>query len=461
MKMRKYCIVILLMLLELGGVWFYKNHSIADTPLPQNLSISQVKISGDEFVVLRNNTDLEIQLSNYWLQYFNESSLAIVGVSNSAAQLPDAKLPAHREMILSTGLAPVCGQVLVAKLPFALKDSAGLVQVVAISQNSSIIGYSPQDQVSWSNAKTNNTADLKLPSSQDSKQIWFRNSPHAGWQSGLVDYNSACQGANASEPSESSAVALGDSTGTPPYVALGTGTGSSGNGIPAADAGLAPPQISELLPNPAPPQTDANDEFVELYNPNDKAFDLSGFILRTGTTSTKDFKMPEGTTIEPKGFEAFYIVQTHLTLSNSEGQAKLLDPMGNELTMSDVYTSAKDGQAWILAAGKWQWTTKPTPGAVNTVAAPVAKSSSSGSGSKSASSSANPANSSGSPAQSDSSRSINPLILAGVGAAALLYAGYEYRHDLANALRRLRRNRTVRGSAGPVVESTGSSRAAI
>src|SRR3990167_993523 len=216
--MRKYYLVFVLMLLEMASIWLYRSSLLADPALPQNITITQVKISGEEFVVLRNNTDLDVQLSNYWLQYFNESSLA-VGVSSSSAQLPDAKLPAHGEIILSSGLAPVCGQLLVSKLPFALKDSAGLLQVVAVAQAGAVIGYQPQDQVSWSNAKTANSADLKLPSSQDTKQVWFRASGQATWQSGLVDYNSACQpGSSGSSGNLAATTTLGDSTGSPPYV---------------------------------------------------------------------------------------------------------------------------------------------------------------------------------------------------------------------------------------------------
>lgn len=447
MEMRKYCVVIFLMLIEFGGVWLFYGDSLADTPLPQSLSISQIKISGDEFVVVRNNTDADIQLGGYWLEYFNEYSLSVVGISNSSTQLPDAKLGSHREIIFSAGLAPVCGQVLVAKLPFGLKDSAGLLQIVGVNQTTGVISYRPEDQVSWSNAKTNNSAELKLPATQDSKQIWFRNSPQGAWQSGLVDYNSACSGGGSAgsgfEPASNTAT-LGDSTGTPPYVVLGTGSSSNSetSGIPAADAGLAPPQVSELLPNPAPPQTDANDEFVELYNPNDKPFDLSGFILQTGTTATHEYEFPAGTTLDAKAFEAFYISQTKLTLSNSEGQASLLDPSEKILTTSDVYADAKDGQAWIFAAGKWQWTTKPTPGAVNIVSLPISKSAVK-SAAKTKSGSGNTSSNLNGKAvvASSGGRNIHPLILAGVAGAVLLYAGYEYRDDVANTIHKFRRNR--------------------
>jgi len=38
--------------------------------------------------------------------------------------------------------------------------------------------------------------------------------------------------------------------------------------FPAADVGLVTPQLTELLPNPTAPKTDAQDEFIELYNSN-------------------------------------------------------------------------------------------------------------------------------------------------------------------------------------------------
>ena len=449
--MRKYYLLIFLMFTEMVGVWAFHQPSLADSPLGQNLSISQIKINGDEFLVLKNNTDQSIQLSDYWLQYFNEASLAVTGVSNSSAQLPVATLPARREIMINAGLAPLCGQVLATKLSIGLKDSAGLLQVVAIEQDGQIVGYRPQDQVSWSNAKTGNNADIKLASSPDSKQMWFRASAQGAWQSGLVDYNSACQGGGSSgSGGQPSTVTLGDTAGAPPYVVLGTGNGSgSQSGIPTADAGLASPQISELMPNPAPPQTDANDEFIELYNPNDKPFDLSGFILRSGVATTHDYKFPDGTTMEAKAFESFYISQTRITLSNSEGQASLLDPNGNRLTASDVYSNAKDGQSWILAGGKWQWSLKPSPNSVNIVATPVVKGSTKSSSASKTTAATKAIESGRGVAVAGKSSIIHPLILAVVAAGALLYAGYEYRNDLANILSRSSRNRSIRKGPRP------------
>jgi hypothetical protein len=222
--------------------------------------------------------------------------------------------------------------------------------------------------------------------------------------------------------------------------------------LPATDIGLVAPQISEVLPNPAPPQTDAEDEFIELYNPNDKGFDLSGFMLQVGTTTLHSYSFPAGTVIASKKFQAFFSADTGLSLSNSSGQVSLLDPTGNVLNQTDVYGAAKDGYGWVSADGLWQWTTAPTPGAVNKITTPPTKNSS-----KAGSSSKKPAstrtlaaapNSSNSSGGGTSVASLHPAILAGIGGLAVVYALYEYHNDLANQLDRLRRYREARRVAG-------------
>jgi hypothetical protein len=224
--------------------------------------------------------------------------------------------------------------------------------------------------------------------------------------------------------------------------------------IPDSDAGLAAPQISEVLPNPAPPQTDADDEFIELYNSNNNVFDLGGFSLQSGTSTLHKYTFPSGTHMDPHQFMAFYSSDTGLSLSNSEGQVKLLEPGGNVLGQTDVYGPAKDGYAWVSADGLWQWTTTSTPNAANIINAPPASKNSSKVSATTAkkttkSSKAVAANPSSSlPSGGQPATSLHPAILAGIGGLAVVYALYEYRHDLANQLYKLRRYRATRRIAG-------------
>lgn len=245
-----------------------------------------------------------------------------------------------------------------------------------------------------------------------------------------------------------------------------TGTTSSVNAsIPAADRGLQSPQITELLPNPGSPNTDAADEFVELYNNNDATFDLSGFMLYIGSTGSKHVTFPDGTTIAPHSFKAFFSSELHLSLSNSSGKVALVDPLGNQLYATDEYGAAKDDVAWALAQGKWQWTTRPTPGATNSIAAPAtATKKAATSKAKTTKTSAKSATTKQKTAKAATVSDIavanslqpdtplHPLTLAVVGSFALLYGAYEYRRDLANRFHQFRSYRTARRAARAKLE---------
>lgn len=221
-----------------------------------------------------------------------------------------------------------------------------------------------------------------------------------------------------------------------------------------ANDGLKAPMITELLPNPAAPQTDAEDEFIELYNDNDGAFELSGYKLAVGLNGTRAYTFPNGTVLPAKSFVAFYSIDTKVSLSNSNGQARLRDPNGKDIAQTSPYGTAKDGQAWALANGTWQWTTRPTPHSTNAIIAPPAttKATTKKTAASAKTASAATTRAAGKDQQvagamqeePQGTRVIHPWILAGAGVFALLYGAYEYRRDLANQLYKLRLYRTAR-----------------
>jgi hypothetical protein len=598
--MKKY-FVIFLMLLDGGFAWSLQSITLADTPLAKDLAISELKVTGDEFVVLRNTTNTSLQLNDFWLQYFNDFDLARTTSANSF-QLPSVWLKPEQEILLSAGTAAACGQVWVSKLAVGLKDSAGMLQILSLNQNGGIVGYKPQDQVSWS-SKTTDNVDIKGVSGSAAKQIYYL--ADSGWEAD--DVPPGCTATTAAvSPSTGTPEALTQNDTSPPSVLLSDTGETAADSLPSADTGLIAPQVSEILPNPALPKTDANDEYIELYNPNNQTFDLSNFKLQTAAgssyvfpdgrstlepyqfkaffSSSTNLSLPNSSgqvkllspggelleisdtyadapedsswvladglwqwtsvltpdarniitaggpsvlgdapappalkktqtyaslsisellpnpktpqtdakdefieiynpntqpvnlsgytlvsgskdnhkytiksgSIGPKAYKAFYAPETHLTLSNSDGRAKILSPGGSQIDATADYAKAPDGQSWIYAGGKWQWTTVPTPGKANTYTAPSAAASSTGSSSRFGgvtSKSAGPGGETAKPA------SVHPLILAGIGSAVLLYACYEYRHDVANLIYRLRRNRSLGRAAGQAVETTGSFRA--
>ncbi len=237
------------------------------------------------------------------------------------------------------------------------------------------------------------------------------------------------------------------------------------------NAGLPPPIITELLPDPTAPQTDADDEFVELYNPGDTAFDLSGYILETGITTKYRFVFPAGSTLAPRTFVSLFSADTHLALANGGGQARLFGPENTLLGQSQEYGPAKAAQSWALVDGTWQWTTVPTPNVQNvsspTAVAKVASVTTKAKTTKSKTAKATTAKTTKPKAASKTSKTtktsatdtvqnlalmaprapLHPSVLAATGVFALLYGAYEYRRDLANKLYQLRRNRAARSAA--------------
>lgn len=458
--MKKYYTAIFLVVMGAGFWWSLKPKFVESAPAGPQIIITQIKItsSGGQFITLYNNTASAIDLSTIQLQYFNNYDL-LKATSGKLISL-SGMVPAHGYAVVDDGPIQACYQMTVNSVSLGLSSAAGFVQV------SHFFGTtSPQvisvldDYVGWS--KSAAPGAQTLPASASA--FLQRKAPDGGQNYAGINAAGAGSWSPVNQPdgsspcdSTSAAVASGASLLGPgnspiPYTIVASSQIIST--IPADDAGLAPPQISEVLPNPAPPQTDANDEFVELYNSNDKPFDLGGFIIQVGTSTTHKYTFPDGTSIQPHDFSAFYSSDTGLSLSNSDGQVMLLDPGGNTLNKTDEYASAKDGYAWVSADGLWQWTTAATPGAANVITAPTAsKSAASDTGStkKSVKAAVTAAASSdgGGSGGTPSAVKMHPLVLAGIGSAALLYALYEYRHDLANQLYKFRRYRAARRVAG-------------
>ena len=432
----------------------------ADTANVPSLVISQLKITGSngQFITLYNATNAALDMGKYQLEYFNNYDLGkatsskLIGLSGI--------VPPHSYFMVNDSSLLLCYQLTVDSVSLGLSSTAGLVEVLAFNQASPGGSVAPvlQDYVGWS--KTAAGGAQTLPSNTnaflqrqpvDGQNNPAVNTPGIGtWQTVQPDAGNACNLVSGSNNSVAVLTGLSQllPPTEPPAVILALddnspGAAAAAASLPAADIGLMAPKITELLPNPNGTGNDATDEFIELYNPNNVNFDLSGFGLQVGTTALHSYNFAAGTSLPAHGFTAFYSATTGLSLSNSGGQSKLLDPFGNSIDATGVYTTAKDGQAWALANGKWYWTTKLTPGSANIINQPSAakkaaakttasksqasKAAAKTKGAKTSAASASQAG--GDPA---STTPIHLWTLALVAAAALLYGAYEYRVDLAN-----------------------------
>lgn len=520
MGMKKYFLVFLMLLGSFVSA-FYRALAASPPTLagPSGLALIEIKITGNEFVMLQNNTGAAISdLSRYWLYDFNNTNPLAAGVSTSNQQLPAGTLAPGQTVLLNSSGGNTCGAAVTAKLALSLTDSGGFLQVIQTNLVNGVLQQTPGDSVSWSSgANTTSGMIANVPSSTaDPAGAYYRyqntsTTPPFLWQASDVDSINLCQldvkisGSLTPGPTNPGSQFL---TGLPPPAVFvqATDDASQTSKIPASDIGLAAPIINEILPNPAPPQSDNEDEFIELYNSNDQSFDLTGFSLQVGTRTPHNFTFPSGTMLPAHGFAAFYSIDTGLSLSNTGGQARLLDPLDNIISQTDLYDSAKEGQAWALANGQWYWTISPTPNDLNTIelpqvasettttptvrfaspasqpesvitpaqTTPVAAKTTTGRAkapsttkpptARSSTRSSQPSTKSAStkpPAAVSSNNAQTPIsqpkptlgsnlhwgVLAGVGALALLYGLYEYRHDLGNRLYQLRRYRETRRTA--------------
>ncbi len=445
----------------------------AAVPTVPALSFREVKVTGDEFIVVRANQAIA-DLSAYWIGYSSTDTATNIVPTQ---QLPAISLNAGQAVLFTSDAAQTCDAVYTAKLSASLSDTKGVLQLrqlVNIDKNTST--FTTIDSVNWIKPGTTDksviTDNLDLRKETGiSMPVWYHDATNVSTQWAVGNFANC-----------SLSVAQTQATGTatpqvytwpttsdqPPAIILSLASESTGTStitesatIPASDIGLAPPQITELLPNPIGTGNDATDEFIELYNPNPKPFDLSGFVLQTGLTTKHSYTFPAATSLPPGGFVAFYSADTGLSLSNTAGESDLLDPLGSLLSQTDAYGTAKDGQSWSLAKGSWYWTTQPSPGKSNTISEPTSSASSKSSKSSTAKKSTagsvkgtKTSNVSASlpiksvPADAANVTPVHPATLAVVAALAVAYGLYEYRLDMANLFHRLKRHRALSRVAG-------------
>lgn len=436
--------------------------------VPSGLALAEIKITGNEFIMLQNNSGSTISdLSQYWLYGFNNLNPLASGVNSSTQQLPTGSLESGQTILLSQG-GPTCGAAVTTKLSISLTDSGGYLMVVKTDMINGIFQQTAGDAVSWSSGANSAPGMISgVPSNTTAPNgAWYRIKDNNlfKWQKADTDGQNVCQlkvvvsGTTVNGPKNPGNQLL---PGTPPPATIisfiPAGEDSKTNGLPPADIGLRSPVLNEILPNPASPQTDADDEFIEIYNPNDKTFDLSGFKLQTKSSTSKTkhtYTFPSGTKIEAKQFAAYPSSELTISLNNSGAQVWLLEPSGTTISQTDSYVKAKDGLAWALAKGKWYWTVAVTPNAANIISASKSAAGINGNGIGTvlgASTTVNGSNQNNSTGQNynDKASPLHQSVLVIVGLLAILYGLYEYRRDVANWIHKLKRNRKTGPPAGP------------
>jgi hypothetical protein len=485
----------------------------ADSP---DVIITEFQTNGgtasQEFIELYNTTDKDIDLASGWrLQFFNSTSVKTgtpewntnPTASNSIAL--GGTIPAEDYFLLGStdykpaGVEP--DQYYSPSSSHLMTDTGGGLQL--LSQTGTTSEYTVYDRVMWLDAKANPqlpTDVLPRPAAGKSQQrVPDENDGYVAQEGEILPFAVEADATPRTpyrepqpEPEPETPVITEAETTDPqdPAVEVVTeSTDTSQTPVEATDASnsLLPPQITELLPNPGSPLTDAKDEFIELYNPNDSALDLAGYEIEVGTSTLHAYTIPADTVIDAHGYATFYASQTNLALANNGGQARLKDSENKIVSETAAYTEAEDNRAWINNNGIWEWSVSATPGLANVLTAPAAATASSAAAknnSKTATKAATtkkaaPKKSTAKAAKkakasttkkakkakadkkSKKSQSaatttgeskpkppIHAGILVAVGVVALLYGLYEYRHDISNKFAQLREHRAHRRVGG-------------
>lgn len=462
-----------------------------DTPsqLPQ-LIISEVKVKNDtspggynEFIELYNAAETSLNLNQFVIEYYNSPAPSADATPIKKVVIADNLMLAGQFLVFAANADQIPSAL---DSPFSsLSDSGGLIRVASTDGTL-------QDQVAWTSTSSLAIAPvLYLSSSTSNKTQSFTRqsdsqgslvlansdwklltpSPHADELSAVPipepDPELMPSEQVEEQPTEATDPSPLPTTPEPP---MQTETESQ----TSEKLNISRLEISELMPNPASPANDSTDEYVELYNPNNEAVDLSGYKLQTGNSYSYSYTFSDGT-LQPYEYRAFYVSETDVLLANSGGRARILGPDGQIIYEASAYGEAKEGMAWAnfgtASAGDWKWTTSLTPNTTNVLTLPLVKvapvktsatkalpkpkaaakpkaastkkTTSSNAKAKAPKSATVAAAVDGDQPETSVS-SIHPGIVAAAGALVLGYGLWEYRLDFRNRLYQFRRYRATR-----------------
>ncbi len=225
--------------------------------------------------------------------------------------------------------------------------------------------------------------------------------------------------------------------------------------------------LNEIYIDPASPETDSNDEWIELYNPNNNEIDIAGYSIYSGTNNNYKYVFTTGSKISAHGYLVVTSGESPLAFSNSGGAARLFNDEAN-LIDETAYSGAIEGESWARDSGlSWVWTSTPTKADTNVIKLPLpaalkvaAKKAAKKSTKKTAAKKVTKVKAAKKTVKKVKNQKTNndfddvaliaaptPLpwwALAVILTLALLYVGYEYRFEFTNSIYRLKKYRANR-----------------
>lgn len=419
--------------------------------------------SNKEFIEITNLGPTETDLSGWKIKYINTTgSNPIIYTFTDAVLAPDA----YSLLVCKNAPAGFLSEV-TGKLEYSNCLAASGVGLSLLDENDNVV-----DSVSWDNSTSNANDGIihgmvggqslqRQPLATGETTVTFiiaEPTPATQNYVNPVDENEDENGDN----NDTNTQTGGDDQNS-------NDIGDQGNDEQnGSDESNEPPpvtyfaiELSELMIDPASPLLDSNDEWVEIYNPSAEVVDVSGYKIFSGTNFTYQYTFPNGTKIGPHEYLAITSGETPISLSNSEGAAKITAPDGTDLDQV-TYSEANTGQTWAKdSTGNWQWTILPTKSAPNQIIAelPVIKTSTKKSTTtvkpKTSTASTKKSTSKATKVKAASTTAEEPALisapsplpswlLAFLGVLAISYACYEYRFEVSNYIYKFKQNRRNR-----------------
>jgi len=138
------------------------------------------------------------------------------------------------------------------------------------------------------------------------------------------------------------------------------------NGELAASSGdvLREIILNEVMPNPV--DSDAEGEWIEIYNKGDVEINLFNWKIDDEEGGSSPYKFSSDLFVAPKQFYILDRVESKIALNNTMDSVRLFN---NEELIDEVdYSGVEEGEAYARGENdKWFWTTAPTPGEENII----------------------------------------------------------------------------------------------
>lgn len=323
--------------------------------------------AGSEFVELYNQSDASVDVTGWKIQYQTAANNPVSDSWSTRATLEGSIMARSFLLAASTNYETEQGITADASWSSTLPYDGGKIRIITDSdQLVDSVSYgtavgtegSPAPVLSSGySLKRHVNADAQfIDENENSTDFELSDSPYA--QGGGVEEVA---------PPEESVDLCNNLTGEQAEIPEGYESDGAGGCMQI----VTPPEeledrtltITELFPNPL--ENEDNNEFIEIYNPQDEPIGLDGYIIYTGNSYNREYVFTGNLEIGAKEYLAFYSSEINITLANSGSRAKLVAPAGNLVSETESYTNSKDEMSWSLFEDGWKFSEKSTPDAEN------------------------------------------------------------------------------------------------